>query len=111
MSKSFEKQMNSICKPAGRFLDGGKNRAFICLMTNGKEYWALTPVSEPEEKRLKQEGQLMRALSSNREIFDRFMSIVKPVERFYRRQDKKELKKRTNGDLGTRFNKGTITEQ
>ena len=93
MTKSFEKQMTPIRNAVANFIDGGKNRSIICLMVNSKEFWALTPVSEPQEKRFKQEERLIRALTADRDLFDAFLRIVKPVERFYRRQARKQNQK------------------
>ena len=92
MAKSFEQQANRIEQALDRFLKGAKHRSVICLIANKSEYCACTPVPEPEDKRLEQERLLMDALVSNREIFERFNRVLEPVQRYYRRQDRKQAK-------------------
>ena len=87
---TFQKQTSTIENAIEQFIHGGKNRAAICLVANKEEWYAWIPALEPSQKeRLKHEENLMLALTSNREVFEAFNRIMVPVQRFYKREDKR----------------------
>lgn len=91
MAKSFKQQTDQIEKAIGKFIEGAKNRSVICLVCNSKEYRAFT-VAKGDKERLKKEELLIRSLVADRELFNRFFSIVKPAERFYRNEARRKAK-------------------
>ena len=98
MAKSFKQQTDQIEKAIGKFIEGAKNRSVICLVCNSKGYRAFT-VAKDDKERLKKEELLIRSLVADRELFNRFFSIVKPAERFYRNEEKKKQRKTNKGHL------------
>ena len=87
MSKSFNEQTNCIDESLNQFINGAKNRSGLCLVTNAKEWRAWFPTSTEDEDRL------MRALASDKRLFQIFNRIVEPVQRYYRREARKAAKK------------------
>ena len=92
MAKSFKQQTDQIEKAIGKFIEGAKNRSVICLVCNSKEYRAFTMHADSDEERLKKEELLIRSLVADRELFNRFFSIVNPAERFYRNEARRKAK-------------------
>ena len=91
MAKSFKQQTDQIEKAIGKFIEGAKNRSVICLVCNSKGYRAFT-IADSDKERLKKEELLIRSLVADRKLFNRFFSIVKPAERFYRNEARRKAK-------------------
>ena len=88
--ETFKNQTDKIEKALAQFIQGGKNKSVICLVASGREYQAWVPARElPEKERFRMEERLMRALIADRELYESFCRIFIPVQRFYRREDKK----------------------
>ena len=95
MTKSFEKLTNRIEKAVDGFINAAKNNTVLCIMCNKSEYRAFSSGTfegfSDEEKRAHSD-RLMMTLMANRVVFDYLYSIVEPVARYYRREDKKKRK-------------------
>ena len=91
--KTFENQTDKIEKALAQFFQGGKNKSIICLVASGREYRAWVPARGlPDKERFRMEERLMRALIADRELFDALCRILVPVQRYYRREDRKASK-------------------
>ena len=97
MSKNFQVLTDKIEKAVNSFTNAAKNNTVLCIMCNKSEYRAFSSGTfhgfSDEEKRGHSE-RLMMALISNREVFNYLYSIVEPVARYYKRQDKKAAKQK-----------------
>lgn len=98
MAKNFQELTNRIEKAVNIFTNAAKNNTVFCIMCNKTEYRAFSSGTfegfSTEEKR-KHSERLMLTLMSERMLFDYLNSIVEPVRRYYKRQDKKARKAQT----------------
>lgn len=98
MKKNFEELTNRIEKAVNIFTNAAKNNTVFCIMCNKSEYRVFSSGTfegfSTEEKQ-KHSERLMMALISNRMVFDYLNSVMEPVRRYYKRQDKKARKAQT----------------
>ena len=99
MAKNFQVLTDKIEKAVGDFTHAAKSNTVFCIMCNKSYYRVFSSGSfegfSDKEKR-EHSDRLMMTLVSNREIFDYLYSVVEPVVRYYRRQDKKARKAARN---------------
>ncbi len=95
-SKSFIGLTDEIEKAVEKFTAAAKSNTILCIMCNRSGYRAFTSMRKelPEELECQHRVRLVNALISNKELFDRVFSVVDPAIRFYKRQAKKQAKKR-----------------
>ena len=93
MSKNFRKQTAVVTEAVQKFASFGKNNTVFCILCNKHEYHVLTNADNDERTKGNRAENIINALVANRELFNRVMRVVKPVERFYAREQKRELRK------------------
>ena len=95
-SKSFIGLTDEIQKAVDKFTASGKTNTILCIMCNRSEYRAFVSMRKelPEKLEYQHRCRLLNTLLSNKELFDQVFSVVEPAIRYYKRDEKKQAKKR-----------------